>query len=199
MEARWRTFHAGPSALSDISQVLDLRRSSPYINIGFGNTVLNVATERMAIRDILTGVSLPRITEAIRKTASGVSFGDVNDVNEWIERMDRPSEAALKLDAAVSLNFAAVDYRAWRLDELDFGFRPPTAFRHGNPPMNGVAMLLPVWEGGGFEVLVSLEQSSMRRLLDDWELKMYAIPVLDGASDHPLARSFVGNDRGEGR
>lgn len=199
IEARWRTFHAGPSALSDISLALDLRCSPPYINIGFGNTVLNATSEPMAVRDILSDASLPRIAEAIRKTGNLATLSTVNSANEWIERMPRPVEATLKLDSAVSLNFAAVDYRAWRLDELDFGFQPPKAFRHGNPPRNGMAMLLPAREGAGMEVLVALEQSSMRRLLDDWELRMYATVVLDGTSEHPLARSFVGNDRGEGR
>lgn len=198
MEARWRTFHAGPPALSEISLVLDLRRSPPYINIGFSNTILVATSEKMAIRDTLSEHSLPRIADAIRKMSNSVTLSDVNAASEWVERMPRPCEAALKLDSAVSLNFAAVDYRAWRVDELDFGFEPPKAFRHGNPPMNGMAMLLPGDEGAGAEVLVSLEQSSMRRLLDDWELKMYAVPVL-GRSDHPLAGSLVGNDRGEGR
>lgn len=198
IEARWRTFHAGPAALTDISLALDLRRSPPYINIGFGSTVLNATSEPMAVRDILSDASLPLMAESICETCNGVTLSTVNEANEWIERMDRPCEATLKLDPAVSLNFAAVDYRAWRLDELDFGFQPPKVFRHGNPPMNGMAMLLPVRDDGlGLEVLVSLEQSSMRRLLDDWELKMYATPVLSGGS--ALARSFVGNDRGEGR
>jgi hypothetical protein len=79
------------------------------------------------------------------------------------------------------MDFAVADFRSWRLDELDFGFGSPKAFKSGPSHLSGVATIYPNIRAGKeneevLEVLLALEQASMERVLQDRELAEYATP-----------------------
>jgi trichothecene 3-O-acetyltransferase len=184
--ARLKTFHAAPHTTSDISFPIDLRgRDDTGIKIPgcyLGNAKFYSSTEKLAVREILTDGSLSRIATMIRKATNDITPQLVTDLLEWVEGTDRKTSIALGISTALSMDFGAIDFTSWKLKGLDFGMRPPVAFRHGQPSVNGVSMIYPERTGAGdtdqgLEVLLTLEGSSMERVLQDTELAAYAVPL----------------------